>query len=105
MSYSAFPVAPMILASELNPWLFATGAVIIGLLSGLIGAALARAIILKGREDRTEIVDAARAASISCSCSSRRSVSSSRSESPVVIHCDRSPRSCFRIRRMCSPRA
>ena len=54
----------LILASELNPWLFATGAVIIGLLSGLIGAALARAIILKGREDRTEVADAARAASI-----------------------------------------
>lgn len=60
----AFPMLAMIFASELNPWLFATGAVIIGLLSGLIGAALARAIILKGREDRTEIADAARAASI-----------------------------------------
>lgn len=59
-----FPLPAMILASELNPWLFATGAVIIGLLSGLIGAALTRAIILKGREDRTEIADAARAASI-----------------------------------------
>ena len=54
----------LVLASELNPWLFATGAVIIGLLSGLIGAALARAIILKGRDDRVEITDAARAASI-----------------------------------------
>ena len=60
----AFPIPAMIFAAELNPWLFATGAVIIGLLSGLIGAALARLIILKGREDRTEIADAARAASI-----------------------------------------
>ncbi|MEO8695315.1 MAG: mechanosensitive ion channel domain-containing protein [Acidimicrobiales bacterium] len=60
----AFPLPALILASELNPWLFATGAVIIGLLSGLIGAALARGIILKGREDRTEVTDAARAASI-----------------------------------------
>jgi hypothetical protein len=58
------PSPGVVLAAELNPWLFATGAVIIGLLSGLIGAALVRAIILKGREDRTEVTDAARAASI-----------------------------------------
>jgi len=59
-----FAEPAMILSSQLNPWLFATGAIIIGLLSGLIGAALARAIILKGRDDRIEITDAARAASI-----------------------------------------
>jgi hypothetical protein len=53
-----------LLASEINPWLFATGALITGLLSGLIGAALVRLIILKGREDRTEATDAARAAAI-----------------------------------------
>ena len=53
-----------VLATELNPWLFASGAILVGLLSGLIGVALVRAIILNGRDDRTEIVDAARAAAI-----------------------------------------
>lgn len=48
----------------IDPWLFATGAVIVGLLSGVIGAALARSIIIKGREDQPEMVDAGRAAAI-----------------------------------------
>lgn len=46
-----------------DPWIYAAGAVIIGLLSGVIGAALVRAIILKGRDDRPEMHDAARATS------------------------------------------
>jgi hypothetical protein len=46
-----------------DPWIYAAGAVIIGLLSGVIGAALVRSIILKGREDRAEMHDAARATS------------------------------------------
>ena len=46
----------------IDPWLFATGSLIVGVLSGLIGAALARSIIIKGREDRPERVDAGRAA-------------------------------------------
>lgn len=45
----------------IDPWIWATGAVIVGLLSGVVGAALVRRIILKGREDRPEINDAARA--------------------------------------------
>ena len=45
----------------IDPWIYAAGAVIVGLLSGVVGAALVRVIILKGREDRTEALDAARA--------------------------------------------
>ncbi len=45
----------------IDPWIYAAGAVIVGLLSGVIGAALVRVIILKGREDRAEMHDAARA--------------------------------------------
>lgn len=45
----------------IDPWIWAAGAVIVGLLSGIVGAALVRRIILKGREDRPEMHDAARA--------------------------------------------
>lgn len=45
----------------IDPWIYAAGAIIVGLLSGVIGAALVRRIILKGREDRPEMHDAARA--------------------------------------------
>jgi hypothetical protein len=45
----------------IDPWIYAAGAVIVGLLSGVVGAALVRGIILKGREDRPEALDAARA--------------------------------------------
>lgn len=45
----------------IDPWIYATGAVIVGLLSGVVGAALVRNIILSGREDRPEAADAARA--------------------------------------------
>ena len=45
----------------INPWIYAAGAVIVGLLSGVVGAALVRVIILKGRDDRPEAHDAARA--------------------------------------------
>jgi small-conductance mechanosensitive channel len=45
----------------IDPWIYAAGAVIVGLLSGVVGAALVRAIILRGREDRPEMHDAARA--------------------------------------------
>jgi hypothetical protein len=48
----------------IDPWIWALGAVIVGLLSGVVGAALVRLAILKGREDRPEAVDAARATSI-----------------------------------------
>jgi hypothetical protein len=44
-----------------DPWIYAAGAIIVGLLSGVVGAALVRSIILKGREDRAEMHDAARA--------------------------------------------
>lgn len=44
-----------------DPWIYAAGAVIVGLLSGVVGAALVRRIILKGREERSEMHDAARA--------------------------------------------
>lgn len=47
----------------IDPWIYAAGAVIVGLLSGVVGAALVRRIILKGREDRPEMHDAARATS------------------------------------------
>lgn len=45
----------------IDPWIYATGAIVVGLLSGVIGAALVRRIILKGREDKPEMLDAARA--------------------------------------------
>ena len=45
----------------IDPWIYATGAILVGLLSGLVGAALVRRIILNGREDRPEMHDAARA--------------------------------------------
>ncbi|MDG2025664.1 MAG: mechanosensitive ion channel [Acidimicrobiales bacterium] len=45
----------------IDPWIYATGAIVVELLSGVIGAALVRSIILKGREDRPEMHDAARA--------------------------------------------
>jgi small-conductance mechanosensitive channel len=45
----------------IDPWIWASGAIIVGLLSGVVGAALVHRIILKGREDRPEINDAARA--------------------------------------------
>jgi hypothetical protein len=48
----------------IEPWIWALGAVIVGLLSGVVGAALIRLAILKGREERPEVIDAARAASI-----------------------------------------
>ncbi len=46
-----------------DPWIYATGAIIIGLLSGVVGAALVRRIILQGRENRPEIHDASKATS------------------------------------------
>jgi hypothetical protein len=48
----------------IDTWVWALGAVIVGLLSGVVGAALARIALVKGRENRQEIVDAARATSI-----------------------------------------
>ena len=50
----------------IDPWIYATGAVIVGLLSGVVGAALVRRIILRGREDRPEANDAARATATAC---------------------------------------
>jgi hypothetical protein len=50
--------------ATVDAWIFASGAIIVGLLSGVIGAALVRMIILKERDDRPEMVDAARAAAI-----------------------------------------
>jgi hypothetical protein len=47
-----------------DPWIWAAGAVVVGLLSGLVGAALVRLAILNGREERPEALDAARAAAI-----------------------------------------
>ncbi len=46
-----------------DAWIWATGAVVVGLLSGVVGAALVRRIILNGREDRPEIHDASKATS------------------------------------------
>lgn len=57
-------VGQVVLAAELNPVVWATGAVIVGLLSGVVGATLGRMIVLNGREDRPEVVDAARATAI-----------------------------------------
>lgn len=47
-----------------DTWIWVSGAIVVGLLSGVVGAALIRRIILHDREDRPEIVDAARAAGI-----------------------------------------
>ena len=43
-----------------DPWIMALGAVVVGLLSGVVGAALVRRALIKGRENKPEIVDAAR---------------------------------------------
>jgi hypothetical protein len=48
----------------IDTWIWALGAVVVGLLSGVVGAALARIGLVKGRENRQEVVDAARATSI-----------------------------------------
>jgi hypothetical protein len=48
----------------IDTWIWALGAVIVGLLSGVVGAALVRIALVKGRENRQEVVDAARATSI-----------------------------------------
>lgn len=48
----------------IDSWIYATGAVVVGLLSGVVGAALVRRIVLDGRRDRPEAQDAARAAGI-----------------------------------------
>jgi hypothetical protein len=48
----------------IDTWVWAVGAVIVGLLSGVVGAALVRIALIKGRENRQEVVDAARATSI-----------------------------------------
>ena len=45
----------------IDPWVYATGAILVGLLSGVVGAALVRRIILSDRRDRPEALDAARA--------------------------------------------
>lgn len=47
-----------------DTWLYAVGAVIVGVAAGLVGAALVRAGAVKGREDRPEVVEAARAVAI-----------------------------------------
>lgn len=48
----------------IDPVIWAVGSVVVGLLSGVVGAALVRLAILKGRENRLEAIDAARATSI-----------------------------------------
>ena len=48
----------------IDPWIFATGAIVVGLLSGVVGAALVRRIILTDRADHPEVHDAARASSM-----------------------------------------
>jgi NhaP-type Na+/H+ or K+/H+ antiporter len=47
-----------------DPWIMALGAIVVGLLSGVVGAALMRRALVKGRENKPEIVDAARATAI-----------------------------------------
>jgi len=47
-----------------DPWIMALGAIVVGLLSGVVGAALVRRALIKGRENKPEIVDAARATAI-----------------------------------------
>ncbi len=46
-----------------DPWIYAAGAILVGLLSGVVGAALVRRIILNDRADHPEAQDAARASS------------------------------------------
>ena len=48
----------------IDPWLWAVGAIVGGLLSGVVGAALVRLAILNGRDGRAEALDAARATAI-----------------------------------------
>jgi hypothetical protein len=48
----------------IDTWVWALGSVIVGLLSGVVGAALVRIALVKGRENRQEVIDAARAMSI-----------------------------------------
>jgi hypothetical protein len=48
----------------IDTWIWVVGAIVVGLLSGVVGAALVRLAFVKGREGRQEIVDAARATSI-----------------------------------------
>ncbi len=45
----------------IDPWIYAAGAILVGLLSGVVGASLVRRIILNERRDRPEAHDAARA--------------------------------------------
>jgi len=45
----------------IDPWILASGAILVGLLSGVVGAALVRRIILNDRADHPEAHDAARA--------------------------------------------
>lgn len=47
-----------------DTWILALGAIVVGLLSGVVGAALIRRALVKGRENKPEIVDAARATAI-----------------------------------------
>jgi len=47
----------------IDPWIYAVGSIVVGLLSGVVGAALVRRIILNERHDRPEAHDAARATS------------------------------------------
>ncbi len=47
----------------IDPWIYAAGSVLVGLLSGVVGSALVRRIILNDRRDRPEAIDAARATS------------------------------------------
>lgn len=47
----------------IDPWIYAIGAVIVGLLAGVVGAALVHRIIVDGRRERQEARDAARATS------------------------------------------
>ena len=46
-----------------DPWIYAAGAILVGLLSGVVGAALVRRIILNDRAEHPEAHDAARASS------------------------------------------
>lgn len=48
----------------MDDWVLAVGSVVVGLLSGVVGAALIRRIFLTGREQSPEANDAARAAGI-----------------------------------------
>ncbi len=47
----------------IDPWIYAAGAILVGLLSGVVGAALVRRIILNDRAEHPEAHDAARASS------------------------------------------